>query len=61
MVVPMDMTVSATVVITVCTTLHVTNRLDIVTRDVTRDILTMIAPKANIHMGALNITLELFS
>lgn len=56
----MDMTVSATVVGTVCTTLHVTNRLDIVTWDVTRDILIMIAPKANIHMGALDNTLEFF-
>lgn len=35
----MDVTVSTTVVVTVCTNLHVTNRLVSVTKTVTRDIL----------------------
>lgn len=42
---PMGITVSTTVVVTVGTTLHVTNRLDIVTGGVTQDIIMVIAAK----------------
>lgn len=42
---PMDMTVSTTAVVTVLTHLHVTNRLDIVTKDVIQDIKTKTAAK----------------
>lgn len=45
----MDMTVSATVVVTVCTTLPVTNRLGIVTGGVTRDILTTTVTKVKVN------------
>lgn len=48
MTVPMDMTVPTTVVDTVWTTIHVTNRLDIVTGDVIRDIQTVIVAKVNL-------------
>lgn len=44
---PMDIPVSTNVVFTVWTTLHVTNRLDIVTVDVTRDIQAITAAKVN--------------
>lgn len=47
MTVPMDITVSTNVVVTVLTTLHVTNKLDIVTRDVTWDIQAITAAKVN--------------
>lgn len=40
---PMDITVLTTVAVTVCITLHVTNRLDTVTKDVIRDIQTKLA------------------
>lgn len=41
----MDISVSTTVVVTVLITLHVTNRQDIVTGDVARDIPTLTAEK----------------
>lgn len=47
MMVPMDITVPANVVVTVGMVLHVTNRLDAVTRDVTRDILMITVSKVN--------------
>lgn len=47
----MDITVTKTVVVTVSTISHVINRLDIVTRGVTRGILMITAAKVNLLMN----------
>lgn len=41
-------TASTTVVVTVLTHLHVTNRLDTVTKDVIQDILTVTVPRVGL-------------
>lgn len=46
---PMDMTASTTVVVTVWTILHVTNKLGIVTKDVTRDIQKLTVAKVYLN------------
>lgn len=52
---PLDITVSTAVVVTALITLHVTNRLDIVTKDVTQDILIKAATKVSfLHLLQIN-------
>lgn len=52
MTVPMDITVPTAAVVTVLINLHVTSRLVTVTRDVTRDIITVTVAKVSLQIDA---------
>lgn len=52
---PLDITVSTAVVVTALITLHVTNRLDIATKDVTQDILIKAATKVSKDQSFLHL------
>lgn len=51
----MDITVSTTLVVTVWTILHVTNRLVAVTKGVARDILMIAVTKVNLQINLFSI------